>query len=394
MKHLIEARTEASMEPNMITPNALKERFIPFASLRYSTDAFIDYCIPACKPKFNYALIGSGVSQNPNQPVSLRERHGFQLGGVSMPRGKVNPPHMHFTCEVFICTRGDWRLQWGFNPEPSHADVGEGDIASMPTWMYRGFTNVGVDDGFLFTVLGGDSTGGILWGPDTLAAARAQGVQLTSEYQIIDSTRGDVMPPGAHPLEPMTADDIAALHVWTPQAMAQRIVRFTDLRWSKHALLDAQLPSGGAQLAPVIGMGVTQDRRAQAPVSNDHGVSIEWLRLPPGASVGLHRLQEKQVLLAKAGCVEVSVHTTDGPRAYTTVGTEHAWDTFCLPPDCWRSLHNPGPGDALALLVTSGGHRKRIEWDAAVVAAASQHDTAVDADGFLAPRRFVERAQR
>jgi hypothetical protein len=42
----------------LITPEALVERFIPFAGLKYSTEAFIDYCIPASTPKYNYALIG------------------------------------------------------------------------------------------------------------------------------------------------------------------------------------------------------------------------------------------------------------------------------------------------------------------------------------------------
>jgi hypothetical protein len=88
----------------------LQQRYIAFSGLRYTTEAFIDYAIEACSPKYNYALIGPGVSQNPNQPVSLREPHGFQVGGVSMPHGKTNPPHMHFTCEVFMCFRGDWRL--------------------------------------------------------------------------------------------------------------------------------------------------------------------------------------------------------------------------------------------------------------------------------------------
>ena len=117
----------------------LQARHIPFHSLRSTTEAFIDYAIEECSPKFNYALIGSGVSQNPNQPVSLRDLHGFQLGGVSLPHGKVNPPHMHFTCEVFECTRGDWKLMWGFNPEPEQALLGEGDIGvhfppSDPQW--------------------------------------------------------------------------------------------------------------------------------------------------------------------------------------------------------------------------------------------------------------------
>jgi len=138
----------------MLTEAQIRERFIPFSGLRYSTEAFIDYRIPGCAPKKNYALIGPGVSQNPNQPVSLREKHGFQVGGVAMPPGKINPPHMHFTAEVFICTKGHWDLHWDFNPEPLKAEIGPGDIASVPTWIYRGFQNVGENEGFMFTALG------------------------------------------------------------------------------------------------------------------------------------------------------------------------------------------------------------------------------------------------
>ena len=42
------------------------------------------------------------------------------------------------------------------------------------------------DDAFMFTALGRDDTGGILWGPWTLDAAREQGVHLTEDYRIID----------------------------------------------------------------------------------------------------------------------------------------------------------------------------------------------------------------
>ena len=378
----------------MITAAELHHRFIPFSSLRYSTEAFIDYCIPECTPKYNYALIGAGVSQNPNQPVSLLEHHGFQLGGVSMPHGKVNPPHLHFTCEVFIAARGQWRVQWGFNPERSAADIGVGDIVSVPTWIYRGFTNIGVDDGYLFTALGGDSTGGILWGPDTLRRAAEHGVQLTEDYRIVDSRRGDRLEPGARLLQPMTAAEIAALRVWPADEMARRIVRFDDLRWSRQGLLDSALPGCGGQLAAVIGLGLAQDRDLQAPVANAHGLSIEWLRLPPGGGVSRHRLAEKQVLIAKTGRIEVTVDTAQGPVSHTAVGADAAWDSFSLPADAWRRLRNHGDGEALALLLTAGDHRKRIEWDAAVPLAAAARDLALDANGFVASKRFVDRAQR
>ena len=377
----------------MITPEALQQRHIPFSSLRYATEAFIDYCIPECTPKYNYALIGPGVSQNPNQPINLREPHGFQVGAVSMPRGRTNPAHMHFTCEVFICVRGTWQVRWGFNPDDMHADIGEGDIVSVPTWIYRGFTNVGVDDGFMFTALGGDHTGGVLWGPTTLAAAAERGVQLTEDYRIVDASRGDALQPHEKPLQPMSAQEIAALRRWSPQEMAGRIVRHADLAWTTHGLLDSALPGCGAQLAPVIGLGISQDRNTQAPVTNAHGLSIEWLRIPPGGSVSRHRLQDKQVVIAKVGDIDLGVETTEGERAYRLRGQAAAWDTFALPADAWRTLRNPGATEARALLLTSGDHRKRIEWDPAVVESAARHDLAIDANGHVAPKRFVDRAQ-
>ena len=196
----------------------------------------------------------------------------------------------------------------------------------------------------------------------TLAAAEQQGVLLTDNFRIVDTGRGDPLGPGEQRQQPMTPDEMAALRVWTVPEMARRTVRFHDLRWSQHGLLDSALPGCGGQMAAVIGLGMAQDRDLQAPVANAHGLSIEWLRLPPGGSVSRHRLQEKQVLIAKAGSIKIAVQTTEGMVGYTTVGSDQAWDTFSLPPGCWRTLTNTGPADALALLLTAGDHRKAIDW--------------------------------
>ena len=378
----------------MITAQELAQRVIPFSSLRSSTDAFIDYRIPGCGPKYNYALIGPGVSQNPNQPVSLREHHGFQVGGVSMPHGVVNPPHMHFSCEVFLCTRGRWQLHWGFNPEPSMAEFGEGDICSVPTWVYRGFKNVGPDDGFLFTALGGDDTGGILWGPTTLEAAAQQGVHLTEDYQIIDEQLGQRLTPAMKRLQPMTTLEIAALRVWPPQEMSRRIVRFADLHWSRRALLDSALPGCGASLAPVIGLGISQERDHVAPVANAHGLSIEWLKIPARGQVSRHLLHDKQVLIVKAGVLEVAVQTQDGERRHTLRGAAEGWDSLSLPAEHWRSVHNGSDGEALALLLTQGDHRKTLVWSDAVLQAAAAQDLALDISGCVAQKQFIDRSQR
>lgn len=373
---------------------ALEARFIPFDSLRYSTEAFIDYRIPECSPKFNYALIGPGVSQNPNQPVSLRERHGFQVGGVSMPHGKMNPPHMHFTCEVFICVRGEWDILWGFNPDHRSARIRAGDIVSVPTWIYRGFRNVGIDDGFMFTVLGGDDTGGILWGPTTLAAAAEQGVHLTEDYRIIDERQGQKLEPPLKPLVPMTAEEIAALRDWSEEEMLGRVVRQTTLKWSAHGFIDSALPGGGAQLAPVIGLGLSEDRHAAPPITNSHGVSVEWLRLPAGGSVARHRLSDKQVVIAVSGDLDLVIESDRAAVSKKLSGREAAWDSYALPAQVWRSFANRSSREVTALLLTSGDHRKRIDWSPEVLARAAASGWALDANGHVAQKRFTDRSQR
>lgn len=372
----------------------LQQRFIPFSGLRYTTEAFIDYAIEECAPKYNYALIGPGVSQNPKQPVSLREPHGFQLGGVSMPNGKTNPPHMHFTCEVFMCFRGDWRLMWGFNPEEKHTQLSEGDVVSVPTWLYRAFRNVGVDDGFLFSGLGRDDTGGILWGPWTIDQARKAGVYLTEDYQMVDTRRGDALPAGSKLLEPMTAEEIAALEDWSAQRMLQRVVRFADLRWSDQALLDSVLPDHGAQMAPVIGLGMDQSRSVIPPVANAHGMSIEWLRIPGRGQVGLHRLAHKQALVLKKGQVRLVIEADDGLFSQTLHGTATSWDSFAIPANHWRSLHNDTDEEALMLLLTSGDGKKTLEWSTDIIEQAAELGWAMDANACTAPKYFVDRAQR
>jgi hypothetical protein len=65
-----------------------------------------------------------------------------------------------------------------------------------------------------------------------------------------------------------------------------------------------------------------------------------------------------------------------------------------VPAEVWRTLRNPGATEARALVLTAGDQRKRIEWDAGVVESAARQDLAIDANGYVAPKRFVERAQR
>ena len=344
-------------------------------------EAFLDCRIAGSDRKVNYALVGMGVAQNAGQVINIQGRHGFNLGAAAMPHGVVNNLHLHFSAEVFMCFRGEWTVRWGLDGQDGELCLREGDIVSVPTWIFRGFTNTGPDDGFLFTALGQDNTGGIVWAPSVIEAAARTGLHLTRENLLFDSvpTSGSV-PDGVELIAPMTAAEMAQLRRYTPAQMRQRLVQPTQLEWSKTALLDAYLPGGGAELAAVVGWGMTQDRYQEPPLANPHSLSIEWLRAAPGAGVLRHRLECPQVLIVKDGEWELVLNEAGGEIRMQL----SPWEVVSVPAHAWRSLRNSGSTPGLIVVMNGGDGRKLVDWQPSVVAAALLQDWALDASGYVA----------
>ena len=198
------------MKSNVVTAAQIAARVIRRGDLKSDAEAFVDVRVPGSTPKFNYQLIGGGVSQNPHSFVNVREPHGFGLGGASMPGGVTNNLHMHFTAEVFMCWSGQWRLRWGPSGEQGEMVFGEGDIATIPPWIFRGFSNEGGDDGYLYTMLGRDVTGGVVWAPSILEKARQTGLVISRQNTLIDLLKTpDVSPDLVMPA--MSAEQIKLL---------------------------------------------------------------------------------------------------------------------------------------------------------------------------------------
>ena len=223
-------------------------------------------------------------------------------------------------------------------------------------------------------------------------------MHLTENYEIIDEHLGRSWEEHHKRLQPMTAAEIDGLRSWSAEEMARRIVRFEDLSWSAGALLDAALPGCGAQMAPAIGHGMSADRHHVAPIMNAHGFSIEWLKIPAGGRVSLHHLACQQVLICKSGTVEISVLQQEN-RAQSaiknTVNGSHAgWDTYAMPAGAWRALRNVGEHDALLIVMTPGDGRKTVQWAPDVMQAAANAGFCLDANGYVALKRFVDRSQR
>ena len=90
------------MQTGPIGNEELDRRIIPPSDFVADASAFIDVRLPDSQGKLNFAFIGPGVSQNPDQHVNVREPHGFSIGAAGLPPGTVNNQHLHFTAEVFM----------------------------------------------------------------------------------------------------------------------------------------------------------------------------------------------------------------------------------------------------------------------------------------------------
>ena len=362
-----------------VSLDEMRPRTIRRTDLIAAENAFIDCRTPGSEQKLNYAIIGSGVSET-DQFINLEIPHGFQLGGAAMPPGVNNSLHMHFTAEVFIVVAGTYVFRWGREQIDGEYIGHPGDIISIPTWVFRGFSNVGGNDNFIFTILGEDETGGLIWEPHVLREAKGHGLHLTVANRLVDTVAGDLLTDDIELVEPMSAGQIALMREVSVEQMRARVTTEGDRVFSDRALLCTALRGGGARLALVIGYGMSEDRLQEPRVHNPHGFSVAVLRADPGEGVLRHRHGRSQVLIVETGEWLVTVNESDpigirlGPH-----------DTLSVPPGAWRSIVNVSDDpDAEVVVINGGDERIRVEWGPEIVRAAVATGIGRDASGYLA----------
>lgn len=360
-----------------LTQKQADARHVKRSDYASCTVAFIDCKKPGSHLKENYSIIGPGVSSSNDQVVNLPEPHGFNVGAAAMPSGITNNLHIHFTAEVFVVQKGSWTFRWGSHGEHSF-EASEGDVLSVPTWIFRGFTNTGTDDGWIFTMLGGDNTGGVVFHPDIMIEAAEYGLFISKNNTLIDTSKGDPVPAEGETIPPMPAEDLAAIRDISPSEMTKRIVAESD-RDFRPAFIDAGLPNCGAEIAPILGYGISQNRDHNPRITNPHTFSMEWLKMQAGQTVSPFVLDEKMVLIIRYGSV----------RLYLNEGSDvsvdlNAWETYSIPAGVVRRFQCLGDDAVEVLIVVSGDHRKWPRFRPEVLDAAWKDGKALDAGGFVA----------
>lgn len=262
----------------------MEVRVVRYADLRPCYNAFIDTRSPGSQAKENFTIIGPGVSENPEQYVHITEPHGFNIGGARQPPGCVNSQHSHDTAEVFVVHTGQWRFDLGEHGDDAQVFIGPGDVISIPTQTFRGFTNVGNEIGYLFAVLGRDDPGKVLWAPDVFEMASKYGLVLLETGQLIDTVAGQSVPADAMRMPVTSAEQIAKLKR-VNQSEAEAIVWRNAKPHGTHAtaIID---PSG--------------------PLNWPHGFTVSRLDIAAGGAMEMAPPAKAEVVFVHTGEMDIA----------------------------------------------------------------------------------------
>lgn len=255
----------------------LAARLVRYADLKPCYNAFIDCRTPGSEAKENFTIIGPGVSENPAQHVHIAEPHGVNIGGARQPPNCVNSQHSHDSAEVFVVHTGHWRFDLGEHGDDASVELHPGDVISLPVQMFRGFTNIGSDTGFLWAVLGGDDAGRVTWAPQVFEMARDYGLVLLGDGRLVDTAAGETIPAGAAALPPTTRAEADAMRRAGPDATAAMVSRART----------------GAGETPIIA--------ADGDLRDDHGFTLARIDLGAGDTLSLARGQGAEIIFVHRG---------------------------------------------------------------------------------------------
>ena len=323
------------------TQEAMEKRLVRYADLKGLRNAFIDARTPGSDRKENFTIIGPGVSENPAQVVHIPEAHGFNFGAARQPFGCTNSQHSHLTAETFLVHTGKWRFVFGPDKTDGYIDVEPGDVATVPTHMFRGFEKRDEGTGFLAVVLGHDDPGKVVWAPSVFKMAEDFGLKLLKGGKLIDTTLGEKVPAGAEMEQPPDAAKLKELATPPMSELNKYAIKAADMK----ANPTSPLAGEGVEEDALIGDIDSKDGFKAGPSVGhwDHGVALRRLKLATGAAIPSHSRAEQEVIFVQSGTLEFS---WEGGKLVMGAG-----DTLTVPVGLMHAYRNPASADAIAFVI-------------------------------------------
>ena len=138
-------------------------------------------------------MVGMGVTENAALKPNVKAgAAGFSVTYVRAKNGKGAALHRHATEEVFIPVKGRWQVFWLEGDEERTLNLEEGDVVNVPIGIYRGFRSLtDAPDALLMAIVGGPEAGKVDWHPSVVTEARATGLSVDDDGNLIVETAAE-----------------------------------------------------------------------------------------------------------------------------------------------------------------------------------------------------------
>lgn len=283
----------------MTLQDKMNSSLVRYMELIPGTSAFIDARTPGSDRKDNFCIIGAGVAESTRQHVHIRETAGFNIGAAGQPPGIKNSLHSHHTAELFLVFKGKFRFYWG-NEGENEAILSAGDVISIPTNLFRGFEVVGRDYGFMYSVLGGDNSGGgVIWHPKVITDSQHYGLFLKADGTLIDTIDGDAEVSDEQLMPLLTAHEMQQFDHYSAADMMAFVALKKDYKATQNDFSQSDYQQFALTGHPQAGYDYQ--------VKSADDVSINAYSLSQGNSIPMHTRTDKQVLINFEGDTEISI---------------------------------------------------------------------------------------
>ena len=250
---------------------------------------------------------------------------------------------------MFIVFSGDWKFTWGQEGEDGEVLLSAGATISIPTQMFRGFENIGADDGFMYAVLGLDKSGRagqVIWAPYVFDQAKSHGLILLEDGRLIDTVSGAKVPENAReytPISKQSADrDFRRL---TTAEMAECVANRDEHGNLEVGGLNAL---DGVIERAIIGCANPVENIGAGKMAWQHGFHLRHLSIQSGMQIPLHVRHEEEVVIVQQGKLLVDI---DGCTTTLLPG-----DVFTAPIDQPRRYLSQSQQPLDAFVVRRGNH--------------------------------------
>ncbi|MDP3559722.1 MAG: hypothetical protein Q8R79_05185 [Legionellaceae bacterium] len=292
-------------------PYCADDYYVRFNELHSLTTPHIDCLTPGHK-KADCPLVGCGIieskgfgelsgAKNTKLEAHLSPDVNFSMGtGGRVGPGNGTSLHSHPETEVFTVLRGRFQILSGRELRSCNdITLGRLDLISVPALSFRAFVELDQEN-VLFSLMAAQHPQKVTWAPNVITHARGRGLVLLENSDLIDTTKGYLVPENAKEKEPISEEEAAKFTVFSAEELEGCTFRYKKAKWHEF--------SYGLHYSAVLG---PKNATPAFHLNDSSGLNIFLFKLHNRNKVGLKN-SHHAILILFCGEINITLHLEDG----------------------------------------------------------------------------------